>query len=211
MDLKKFIGERIKQFRTKRGMSQEELGELLDTSKQTVSRYEKGNRGADQDVLFQLSKIFNVGIDDFFPDKKEKMLLSNEYHYLPTAISAGLPIEVDGITEMEKLTIPDTVMGKWAGRRDIYISRINGDSMNKVIADGSLIAIKPITLDQLKDGDMVVFSKDYEYSVKYFKKDGDKLVFKPASHNEDHYDQTYSIDDGVEIHGKVVVYIVELD
>ena len=78
MDLKKFIGERIKQFRTKRGMSQEELGELLDTSKQTVSRYEKGNRGADQDVLFQLSKIFNVGIDDFFPDKKEKMLLSNE-------------------------------------------------------------------------------------------------------------------------------------
>lgn len=72
MDLKKFIGERIKHFREKQGMSQELLAEKLNTTKQTVSRYERGDRQANQDILFQLSGIFNVSIDEFFPKGQNK-------------------------------------------------------------------------------------------------------------------------------------------
>lgn len=70
MDLKKFIGKRIKEFRNKRGMTQDELADLLGTTKQTVSRYENGERQANQDILFELSNIFNVSIDEFFPKKE---------------------------------------------------------------------------------------------------------------------------------------------
>lgn len=76
MDLKKFIGEKIKEFRTKRDMTQDELAVLLGTTKQTVSRYEKGDRQANQDVLFQLSNVFNVSIDEFFPKKEN---VTNEF------------------------------------------------------------------------------------------------------------------------------------
>lgn len=70
MDLKKYIGSKIRELREKRNMSLEELADLLETTRQTVSRYERGDRQANQDILFQLSDIFNVSIDEFFPPKE---------------------------------------------------------------------------------------------------------------------------------------------
>lgn len=70
MDLQKFIGAKIKELRHKRGINQDELADMLDTTKQTISRYEKGDRQANQDILFKLSDIFNVSVDYFFPEKE---------------------------------------------------------------------------------------------------------------------------------------------
>src|SRR5699024_5584800 len=130
---------------------------------------------------------------------------THTYHYFPTTISAGLPLDVEAMTSAEKISIPDAIMGKWARSTDVYFMKINGDSMDKVMPDGSLIAIKPIDLSELKNGDMVVFSDEYEYSVKNFHQHDDKLIFKQESNNIAHYDQTYSVDDNITIHGKVVL------
>ncbi|WP_264338449.1 S24 family peptidase [Streptococcus anginosus] len=62
-----YIGQKIKEFRTKAKMTQSDLADALNTTKQTISRYEKGDRKAGQDTLFALCDIFNVSIDDFFP------------------------------------------------------------------------------------------------------------------------------------------------
>lgn len=70
MDLKKYIGEKIREIRLKRGMEMEDLAERLETTKQTVSRYELGDRQANQDILFKLSDIFDVSVDYFFPPKE---------------------------------------------------------------------------------------------------------------------------------------------
>jgi repressor LexA len=67
MDLKKFIGQRIKVMREKRSMSQGDLAELLDSTTQSVSRYENGERYTNPAILLMLSRIFKVSIDDFFP------------------------------------------------------------------------------------------------------------------------------------------------
>ena len=67
MELNNFVGEQIKKWRLIRNMNQEELAERLNTTKQTVSRYEKGERKANQDVLFDLARILNVSINEFFP------------------------------------------------------------------------------------------------------------------------------------------------
>ena len=67
MDLKKYIGNRIKLFRKSAGFTQDELAQKLNTTKQTISRYEKGERKANQDMLFSLCDILGVSIDDFFP------------------------------------------------------------------------------------------------------------------------------------------------
>ncbi|WP_172923785.1 S24 family peptidase [Streptococcus sp. 1559] len=67
MDLKKYIGNQIKLFRKSSGFTQDELAQKLNTTKQTISRYEKGERKANQDMLFSLCDILGVSIDDFFP------------------------------------------------------------------------------------------------------------------------------------------------
>lgn len=80
MDLKKYIGNQIKVFRKSTGLTQDELAQKLNTTKQTISRYEKGDRKANQDMLFSLCDIFGVSIDDFFPS-------TNENSTTPTASS----------------------------------------------------------------------------------------------------------------------------
>src|SRR5699024_9825550 len=134
-------------------MKQDVLDEKLDTTKQSVSRYEKGERQANQDVLFQLSNIFNVSIDDFFPNNKEKIQLSSNYNYYPVSISAGLPLNVDGITndDVEQISIPDSIMKGHAGSKDVFFMKTNGESMNNVIPHDSLIAVKHTDISNLKN------------------------------------------------------------
>ncbi|MFT8239277.1 S24 family peptidase [Streptococcus agalactiae] len=67
MELNQYVGNKIKQFRLEKKLTQTQLADLLDTTKQTISRYEKGDRKANQDVLFALSDLFEKTIDDFFP------------------------------------------------------------------------------------------------------------------------------------------------
>lgn len=210
MELKKYIGSKIREMRLRSDLSQDELAERMNTTKQSISRYENGERKTDQDILFKLADIFNVSINDFFPPKGDKEIKA--YNYLPTTISAGLPLTVEAITQADKIPIPDEIMGRYAGKNDLFVTRVSGDSMDKVMADKSLIVVQSIdNLNALKNGDIVVYSDNYEYSVKHYYKDGNKLIFKPNSTNPIHYDQIYNIDDGITIHGKVVLYIVNLD
>lgn len=141
----------------------------------------------------------------------------SKYTYCPIPVAAGLPFTIEGITEnnAETVTLPDSVMGKHAGRNDIFVMRTNGDSMNKVFPSGSMIAIKKVELGELKDDDIVVFSDDHEYSVKRFfnDEDNERVIFSPDSTDRRFLDYSVSYENAknLKIHGKVVVYIVELD
>ena len=208
-----YIGSKIKHFRKKGKITQEELGKKIGVKNNTISAYERGAISTDQDVLFKLADALDISINDLFPDTVVSVNnhVINNYTYFPTAISAGLPLNIEAITNADKITLPDNVMGKYAGHKDIIVMRINGDSMNKIMPDESLIAVKPTTLDNLHNGDIVVFSENGEYSVKHYNRYGDALVFKPNSTNTKHKEQEYSVSDDITIHGKVVMYIVNLD
>src|SRR5699024_4397705 len=125
-------------------------------------------------------------------------------------ISAGLPNDVEAITQADKITLPDDLMGKYAGNKDIFITRVNGDSMNKIIPHNSLIAVRPVPLENLKTGDIVVYRKDSEYAVKRLIIDNDKFIFKPESTDDRFYDDVVNNEHDIVIKGKVVTYIVNL-
>ena len=208
------IGENIKKLRSSRGMTQQQLADVVGTKTYTtITKWEKGDNVPQGKDLIVLSNYFNVSVDSILGLSNEiKVANMNEYKYSPESISAGLPFEVDGVTNYDNISMPDELMGKYAGHKDIIISKINGDSMDKLMNDGSFIAIKQINnAEALNNGDIVVFSHNHEYSVKYFYKHDDMLIFKPYSNNPVHYDQSFSVHDGVVIHGKVVTYIVNLD
>ncbi len=57
------FGERIYELRNKNNMSQGDLADRLEVSRQTVSKWENSMCKPEADKLIQLSEIFNVSID----------------------------------------------------------------------------------------------------------------------------------------------------
>lgn len=58
------LGNKILELRKKSGLSQEQLGELVDVTRQTISNWELGETSPNPDQLKLLSKALNISIDD---------------------------------------------------------------------------------------------------------------------------------------------------
>lgn len=58
------FNERLIELRKKEGLSQEELGEKLNVTRQTVSKWELGQTTPEMEKLVEISKLFNVSIDE---------------------------------------------------------------------------------------------------------------------------------------------------
>ena len=57
------FGEILRIERDRKGLSQEELGQLINAVKSTISQYELGKRKPDSDTLQQFANIFNCSVD----------------------------------------------------------------------------------------------------------------------------------------------------
>lgn len=174
MSLQRYVGEKIKEFRLKRGMSQEELADLLGTTKQTVSRYETGERKANQDVLFKLSEIFKVSIDDFFPSKKVNEVKSIVFTKLPIvgAISCG-----NGVIAYEDIEGYEEVPRSWLNGGEYFFLRAKGDSMiNARIMNGDLLLIR--RQSDVENGEIAAVLIDGEAVLKRVYKTNDTIILQ---------------------------------
>lgn len=213
------VGERIKKRRKQLKLSVDKLAEMIGKNRATIYRYESDEiENMPYDVIEPLAKALNVSPAYLMGwDNESVKEISTRYPYIPVSISAGLPLDIEAVESdrVETIPIPDRIMGKWAGSKDIFMMRVNGDSMNKVIPHHSLIAVKRVELSSLKDGDIVVYSDDCSYAVKRFYNDtsNDRLIFRPDSKDNRFIDYIvpYSEAENIKIHGKVVTYIVNLD
>ena len=69
MDTKK-IGKFLKELRNENGMTQEQLGEKIDVSNKTISRWETGNYMPPVDCLNMLSDIYDISINEILAAKR---------------------------------------------------------------------------------------------------------------------------------------------
>lgn len=58
------FNEKLLELRKQKGWSQEELGEKINVSRQTISKYEVGQSTPEMDKLIEISKIFGITIDE---------------------------------------------------------------------------------------------------------------------------------------------------
>ena len=75
------LGERIYQLRTQRNMSQGDLAEQLDVSRQSVSKWENNSAVPDLDKLLKLSELFELTLDelvkgDTVPEKQVQQIVT---------------------------------------------------------------------------------------------------------------------------------------
>lgn len=68
------LGEKILNLRKKKGLSQEQLGEMVDVTRQTVSNWELGETSPNPEQLKKLSKIFQISIDELLDNPVTNIL-----------------------------------------------------------------------------------------------------------------------------------------
>ena len=72
------FNEKLQELRKKRGMTQEELADILHVSRTAVSKWESGRGYPNIESLKDISKFFSVSIDDLLSGEKLLSIAENE-------------------------------------------------------------------------------------------------------------------------------------
>lgn len=80
----KEIGEKLKEFRKLRGLTQEQLAEMVEVTFQQIQKYENGNTRLNTDKLQAVAQALNVPVSAFFDEgnRDEKLLSVQEQNLL---------------------------------------------------------------------------------------------------------------------------------
>lgn len=103
-------------------------------------------------------------------------------------VTAGFPADVEA--EMaDKVNLDDFLVGKKAFT---YMLEVDGDSMiDAHIESGDMVLVEKTNI--AKDGDIVIAEVDGEFTMKYFKKKGEKAWLEPANKNYQPIYPTHSL------------------
>ena len=70
------LGQNILELRKKNGLSQEQLGEKVNVTRQTISNWELEETAPNSEQLKLLSKALNVSVDDLIDNDLQNVVLS---------------------------------------------------------------------------------------------------------------------------------------
>lgn len=97
-----YFSETLKRLRTERGLSQQQLADMLHVSRSTVAKWETGDRMADVPTLSLLTEALNADITVFYPE-------SNRPYEMPNVILVDDErIVLKGIMSVLEESLPDT-------------------------------------------------------------------------------------------------------
>ena len=93
-NITKYIANKIKYYRELNNITQQELAELLNTTQQTIARYENAERKAGNDILFTLADYFGISINNFFPDVNVKFGTETENIIQKVSKELNIPVTI---------------------------------------------------------------------------------------------------------------------
>lgn len=158
------VGEYIKRLRTEKGLTQEELGNLIGVKRAAVNKWESGLvQNLKRTTIQKLADIFNVNPSSFIdgddtpePSNIAAVISSDNIYKIPVfeSVSAGfgayasdcvidfLPMVIENAYD-----VPDTIAIK-----------VTGDSMYPKIEDGDIIVVRK--QESVDSGDVAVLLLD---------------------------------------------------
>lgn len=200
--MKNKFSDVFKKLRIKNKYTQEDIANKFDMTKTGISYWENGKSEPSLEVIEKLAELFNVSIDYLLGNSNTE----NDYGIMHNrtnvigVVPAGVPLEAieDIIGEIE---YPSRFEDK-----EVFALQIKGDSMNKVLPDGSIGLFEKT--DVLENGQIgAILVNGYDATVKKFYRLTDSYVLEPLSFNPDY--QLIVIKDGtdpVSIVGKLLWY-----
>lgn len=223
-------GEKLRLIMEEKGFTVASLSKESGVAYTTIrSMIERDLKNASIDNVLKICKVLNISAETLSEHSSgsiqeetgvyEVITKNNKSVMLPMYgdVAAGMLTKIEGVTaeEVEHICLPRSILGKYFDNKDLFALTVNGESMNKVIPNKSIIVLKPIQLEDLKNEDIVVYSYDGDYSLKRFESDEeDKVfVFRPESTNRKFRETVIPFDteNELRIHGRVIAYAVTIN
>ena len=114
------LANRLYEYRKQSGLSQEELAEKLGISRQSVSKWERAESCPDTDNLIELSKIYNVTMDELLNTSKDIVTSTKEEVKKEEIVEKNYRLIVD-IDSFED----DRENGIFLNEKDVEVVRIS--------------------------------------------------------------------------------------
>ena len=125
------LGEKIYKLRTERNLSQGDLSELLEVSRQSVSKWEGALSIPDLDKILLLSEIFGVSTDYLLKDE-----LGDEIPSPKEEISESTSIKIKAmykiIGELESLGDSGETISRILSRKNIHKKQFDSDTIKNL-------------------------------------------------------------------------------
>lgn len=212
----KIISDNLKRLMEEHEISNIELSEKIGVSQSTVGKWLLQKSVPRMGAIEKLADYFNVNKSDILENKPVAVMLpAQQYPLWPFTTGAGVADYEFSSESLEKISIPDQFLGKYAGRKDIIIFEVNGESMNRIIPNHSYVAVEYKNLDYIpQTGDVVVFRILGDgLGIKRYIDMYDEIMLKPESTDPVYTELRFNKNsaDDLEILGKVVMYNVLLN
>lgn len=83
------FSENLMRLRKERGLSQEQLGNEINVTRQTISKWELGDTVPDMNKLIELSRLFNISVDELIGNNDCNNNTNNKQNYNNFRINPG--------------------------------------------------------------------------------------------------------------------------
>ena len=195
----------IKDLRKKKGITQEELGDVIGVTKTAISYYESGKRQLTADLLQKLSEYFGVSTDYIIgredqPDPGWKVIQDPADLRFPPKVFPAEPLP-DLDRETALIPILGSVRAGYdnyaeenlegymtiderlkAMHPDAYVLNVKGDSMEPEIKHGDIVICAPDV--EIRNNDVAIICVNGEVgTVKRIRFEDDGLTLVPANPN----------------------------
>lgn len=207
------FGKKLRDLRVARGLTQEGLADALNEkfnttyNKGMISKWENGREEPRMDAVRKLTYFFEVTLDEMLGLNKTKSEVEF-YDALHQDNVTNVPIvgtiaAGKAIFAAENIEGYMPVLNQFLGSGVYFFLRIKGDSMDLEFPAGSLVLIQKTP--EVENGQIAAIRiNGYEATVKKVIFGNNSISLIPMSTNRDHQPTIYSLDDDVEIIGKVI-------
>lgn len=199
-------GANIKRLREQRGLTQEELGKMIDVSRSTITQWERGWTTPRMGNVQLLAGALGVSTADIIADELppsnaiKPATAKPAYAPLLGRVHAGKAQEPDVL--QDAVPVPYEIIKR---HPQGYFLQVEGDCMDNVYPEGCYILIDPEQCPS--NGSIAVVSIDgADYVMRRLYRGANTLILSPDSHNAEHVDMVFAAttEHTVEFHGTVV-------
>ena len=191
---------RLAQIINENDLSKAEIARRIGASRSTLSGWLNGEYEANSENIYKLARLFNVTeawLLGFVDERQEVEIQENnqESFLLPLLnVSAGKE-ESDQSQSHEMVECPSHLSYL---KDNLFAIRVIGESMNKIIPNGSTIICAKVE-EKPKSGQIVVYRNGSDYNLKRFTETENLILFEPVSFDGSFETIIYKKTDDIEI------------
>ncbi len=155
------IGNYIKELRTSKGLSQEELGKILGVQRAAVYKWEAGKvQNLKRETIKKLAEYFNVSPANFVElDSPEVAGVYVEFPIIGEVAAGYDKIAIEDWAG-DKIQVPQSYL-KGKSKDDFFVLQVKGDSMYPLYIDGDKVLIlKQNAVDYNGQVAVVIYNND---------------------------------------------------